>query len=245
VLAARLEPDAHAAAALCERALAADPACAWAWYGRAFQAMRIKDWREARDSVARALELDPGHLRTRRLEALLLARGGSLDEAIEALEQWLDHARADATMALRSVREAELDLALCYVLADEARRAKRLLEGLEPGDVDEARRFEVLAACEQALGEWQRALDAARRAEGFAPDDPLALVQQALLFQYWFEEPAAAEAAWERVREVAGEGEDLLSLLQRARAQVRVERARQNAAASELGRGDAALPPAP
>jgi len=36
----------------------------------------------------RALELDPGHLRTRRLEALLLARGGSIDEATPALEEW-------------------------------------------------------------------------------------------------------------------------------------------------------------
>jgi len=94
----------------------------------------------------------------------------------------------------------------------------------------------VLAACEQALDEWQRALDAAERAAAFAPEDPLALVQQALLYEYWFEEPAAAAAAWQRVVEVAGEDAELQSLLQRARAQVRVERARAVTAASELAR---------
>ena len=227
VLAARLESDPDQAARLCALAVEVDPNCAWAHYGLAFQSMRAKDWREARAAIARALEVDPGHLRTRRLEAIMFARGGSLDESIEAHEMWLEYARADPTIALSSVREAELDLALLLVLAGDPKRAERLLAAFEPGDVDESRRYAVLAACQQASNEWRAALAAAQQAETLGPEDSLPIVQQALLYEYWLDDPVEAEAAWRRVLEAAADEESLSALLQRMRARVRVERARR------------------
>jgi Tfp pilus assembly protein PilF len=227
LLAARLESDPARARELCERAIGLDPACAWAHYAEAFLAMRAKSWHAARESIARALDADPGHVRTRRLQAEMLARGGNLDEAIAAYEAWIDHAEEDPTVERHLVREAELDLALLEVLAGEPDRARKRIEELGAAGFESGRRLAALAACEQALGEWREALSAARQAEGLGSGDPLPIVQQALLLEYWLEDPAGAVEAWERVLEAAGDEASLAALLQRTRARVRIERASQ------------------
>lgn len=240
VLAARLEEDAGKAEAYLDRALFLDPRCAWAHYGKAFLAMRAKSWNAARESVARALEIDPGHLRTRRLQAVMLARGGALDDAILAFEAWLDYAGTDPTIERTLVAETQLDLALLLVIGGEADRARRVLEGVRGSENVEARRFATLAACEEALDEWQRAIEAARRAEELEPGDPLPIVQQALLYEYWLDEPEAANEAWRRVLEASGDEASLAALLQRTRARVHVERSGEEAggaAAPDGGEG--------
>lgn len=225
VLAARLEPDVSAATELLDRALALDPRCAWAHYGKAFLAMRSKSWHAARESIARALEVDPGHLRARRLQAVMLARGGALDDAIEALEAWIDYAGTDPTIERSLVAETQVDLALLLIVSGESDRARRVLDGVHGSGRVDGRRYATLAACEQAREEWRMALDAAEQAEALEPGDPLPIVQQALLYEYWLDDSQAATDAWRRVIEASSDEASLAALLQRTRARVRVERA--------------------
>jgi len=224
VLAARLEPDLSTAADLLDRALDREPGCAWAHYGKAFLAMRSKSWHAAREAIARALEADPGHLRTRRLQAVMLARGGAIDQAVAALEAWIEYAGTDPTIERSLLAKTQLDLALLLVVSGEPERGRRVLEGVHSSGLEAGRRYATLAACEQALSQWRSALEAAERAEELAPGDPLSIVQQALLHEYWLDDPEAASAAWERVLEASGDEASLAALLQRTRARVRVER---------------------
>lgn len=224
VLAARLESDIPAAMLLLDRAEELDADCAWIHYGRAFLAARDSDWPQVRVWIARASEADPGHLPTRWLEAWMLAQGGNVDEAIAALEVWLARARGDLRLDPRLVRGAELDLAILCVLDGDPQRARKILSELGDDGLDPARKLAVVACTEQALGDFEQALAAAHRAEALAPGAILPVVQQALLYDTWLEDPAAAEAAWTRVLAISRASPDLSTLLERMRARVRLER---------------------
>lgn len=88
------------------------------------------------------------------------------------------------------------------------------------------------------MEEPHNALAAARAAAAADPSAILPQVQQALLYEYWLEQPAEALAAWERALALAEGAADLPAILQRARAQVHVERlGRELAAAAEEADG--------
>lgn len=224
VLAARLEPDATAAMLLLDRAEELDADCAWIHYGRAYLAARAGDWAQVRVWVARAHEADPGHLPTRWLEAWMLAQGGNVGEAIAALENWLSRARGDLRLDERLVRGAELDLAILSVLSGDADRAQKLLQELDEAGGESGRQLSVAASTEQALGDFDAALESAKRAEAVAPGEILPVVQQAMLYDNWLDDPVAAEAAWTRVLAISRASPDLSTLLERMRARVRLER---------------------
>ncbi len=224
VLAARLEPDAPAAMLLLDRAEELDADCAWIHYGRAFLAARTSDWAQVRVWIARAHEADPGHLPTRWLEAWMLAQGGNVSDAIAALEVWLARARGDLRLDARLVRGAELDLAILSVLDGDPGRARQLLEEFGTGGTDPGRALAVAASTEQALGEFEPSLAAAQRAEAVSPGEILPVVQQAMLYDNWLDDPVAAEAAWTRVLAMSRASPDLSTLLERMRARIRLER---------------------
>jgi tetratricopeptide (TPR) repeat protein len=225
LLAARLEADADEARALIGRALSIDAECAWAHYALAHLEARAGDWVEAQARLERALEIDPGHLSGRRLEAGFLARDGKRDDARRALEKWLEVTDDDPLVDPTARFLAALDLAQLYLLAGDQGRARALLLSLaeEPAGHD-ARRLCILAAVEQARGQPQSALRAAVRAAGADPDDPLPVLQQAVLQESWLDDPVAARAAWEQVLEIARSEADLGALLLTMRARVELER---------------------
>jgi hypothetical protein len=224
VLAARVEPDEIAAKVLLDRAQALDPRCAWVHYARAWLAARASRWPEVKSEIALAKEMDPGHMPTRWLDAWMLARGGSVEAAMGALEVWLDKARGDLAIDVHLVHEAELDLALLSVLDGEPKRARDILSALNDRDVDTQRKWAAIAATDQALGEIRDSLAAAQRAEQEAPGEILPVVQQALLYESWLGDPDAAEAAWTRALALARSSSDLGALLERVRARVHAER---------------------
>ena len=83
VLRARAETDLRAAATQLERAIELDPTCAWAHYGLSHVLLgdrsRVDRWSGARQSLARALELDPGHVRARRCPVVRVECGACGD----------------------------------------------------------------------------------------------------------------------------------------------------------------------
>jgi len=239
VLAARLEDDAIAAERLLTRALEIDPECAWAHYGRSHALLRNKGeedrWQASRAALDRALELEPGHLAARRLQAWMLVQEGSIDAATSALEAWLEATRGDSRVAADQRVRVSLDLAMTFVLAGRANAARQLLVGLEGTSIGRARRLMILAAAQQALGDELAALDSARRAEGAAETGVLPLVQQALLYQYFIGDLDAADIEWEKVLERARSEPDLSTLLEGFRAQVMLERRASALEAAENG----------
>lgn len=264
VLAARLEPDPPAARKLLERAEEFDSECAWAHYARAFLAARSGNWPDAKAGIARAKDADPGHMPTRWLESWMLARAGSVPEAITSFETWLEKARGDLRLDSRLFLEAKLDLALLYVLDGDSKTSRKLLAefdqrelekagsdnpGLDPTDRVRAavlgliagRQLSILASAEEAQGDIQAALSAAKRAEENLPGDLLPVVQQALLYEAWLKDAAAAEAAWTRVLAMARcdprSSADLSTLLERLRARVRLERFQERRAKDVAARG--------
>lgn len=227
VLAARVAEEPEQALALCARALELDPLCAWAHYARANVLMGQRRWGEAREAIAAALRADPGHLRARRLEAAMLARAGSPSAGREAYETWLEFALEEPTLDRRMVAGAQVDLALLELLDEEPRAARARLEELGRLDEapEEARRLLALAACDQALGEIEAALESTRKAQDVAPESTLAKVQEAMLLEYWEQRPEEAARAWREVVELSRDEGELSALLERMRAQVHVERA--------------------
>lgn len=223
LLAARIEEDGIAAERLLEQALDLDPYCAWAHYGIAHLRARAARWGPARESLDRALEIDPGHLRARRLDASLTARAGNTELAAAMLEEWLRVTSGLGRVSAAERDGARLDLARLWIEANRISDAERLLKRVS-GESTEAARRTLEAAVHQAENDPERALEAARRAEESAPGDPLPLVQQAILLETWLDRPLEARRAWERV--VIGlEGrEDLLSLVLHLRARIAVER---------------------
>ncbi len=224
VAAARLETDAQAARVLLDGAAGLDPKCAWVPYARAFLAAREDDWPTVNAELARARELDPGHLPTRWLEAWTLARGGSPSLAHEALEAWLERARGDARIDTQLVNEAELDLAVISVLEGEPKAAREWLDQLE-GQLSGAARALCARACaEEALGEPEQALELAQKAAEIDHNALLPLVQQALIWQYWKKDSARAETEWLKVLTLARSSPELGALFERLRARVLLDR---------------------
>ncbi|MFT5050991.1 MAG: tetratricopeptide (TPR) repeat protein [Chlamydiales bacterium] len=228
VLAARAESDALAALNLLDRALVLDPHCAWAHYGRAHALLDLRSksrrWSAAQDALDAALDADPSHLRARRLQAWMLAQEGALAQGAKALQVWLEQTRDDPRFSRRERREAELDLALLFILDGAGNKARHLLTALEGEPVGRGRRLALLAVAEHLMGDFVAALDAARRAEGALDDELLPIVQQAILYEYWLEDVEAADRQWEDVIERAvGQG-DMAQVLQSFRARVILER---------------------
>jgi tetratricopeptide (TPR) repeat protein len=243
VLAARVEPDPLAAQVLLDRAEKLDPRCSWCSYGRAFLAARSGDWAEVRTRMARAKAADPGHMPTLWLETWMLSRSGSHPEAIVSLDTWIEKAQGDPRLDPRLVSEAKLDRALLAVLDGDPKDAREILAELEADPrVDPARRSTVAAGAEQESGEPALALAAAEEAERHGPDDLLPIVQQALLHEMWLGDLQAAEADWTRALALARADPGLGSLLERARARVRLERFAAARAASAPRAGEAAKP---
>ncbi len=226
VLAARVETDHFAALGLLNRALRLDESCAWAHYGRAHVLAQQEDWSGARRSLERALDIDPGHLWARRLEAWMHSRTGQRDKAIGAYQQWIKRVRGDARVDPDWVDEARLDLALLYTLDGSPERTRKLLEEIDTRRSDPVRRLTLEAAALEALGDIEGALAAAAKAHEADPTAYLPMIQQALLFERWLNDPQRAELVWEKVLALAEAGGDLPAVVQRARATIHLERLR-------------------
>lgn len=236
VLAARVEPDPLAAQVLLDRGENLDPRCAWCSYGRAYLAARAGDWAEVRTRIARAKAANPGHMPTLWLETWMLARSGNLNQAIVSLDTWVEAAQDDPRIDRRLVSEARLDRALLAVLDGDPKEAREILEEIQGDErIDPARHALIEAGAEQEIGEPEAALAAAQKAEALRPADLDAIIQQALLHEMWLDDPFAAEADWTRALALARSDPTVGSLLERARARVRLERliaARADAAKS-------------
>ena len=228
ILAARVETDGLAAEALLMKALELDPVCSWAHYGLSHVLLEKRSqpdrWSLARESLERALAIEPGHLRARRLEAWMLAEEGSRDEAESMLRRWLEEVEDDPRVAHAERVEARLDLALLLLLRGEDGRAARMLEDLEGEPVGRARRWMLLTVARQEGGDVLGALDATLRAQGAAPGEVLPLVQEALLSEVFLDRPEVANARWQEVADLAGEGASIGDLVEGLRARVRMER---------------------
>lgn len=224
VLAARLAESEENARKFLDRAAELDPACVWVPYARAFLAAKNSSWDEVRRQLDRARAADPGHMPTRWLECWMLARAGRTDEAQTSLETWIEKARGDVRVDGKLVLEARIDLALVRVLDGDARGAQSLLDELEREGRGGARERLVEAAAEESLGDRERALAAAQAAAELAPKELLPVVQQALLYELWLNDPAAAEAAWTNVLALSKSSPELSSMLERVRARVYLER---------------------
>lgn len=224
VLAARVTPAVTARLERLAAAEALDPQCAWVYYGRAFTAAAAADWPRTREELERAKAADPGHLWSYWLEAWMATRTASLETAASLLSGFLARAEDDPRIETRLVDDSRLDLALVWTLSDEARKARALVDAVDPRGPDALRRLTALALVEQALGDLKGALAAAEEAEKLAPDEILPIVQQALLYDEWLEDDARAEAAWSRALALARSSTRLISVLERTRAGVRLER---------------------
>ncbi|MEC8510984.1 MAG: tetratricopeptide repeat protein [Planctomycetota bacterium] len=234
VLRARAETDLRAAATQLERAIDLDPTCAWAHYGLSHVLLgdrsRVDRWSGARQALARALELDPGHVRARRLEAWMAAQEGSRADAEALLVRWIEEVEDDPRVGEAERVEARLDLALLLLLRGEDRRALRLLEDLEGARDDRARRLMLLTVARQEGGDALGALDAALRAQGAGQEgEALPLVQEALVLELFLERPDEAEERWQEVARLGEGAANLADLIQGLRARVRLERAADSA----------------
>ncbi len=237
VLAARLEVDRVAALRLLEQALELDPRCAWAHYGMAHLRAAAGDWNAARPSLEMALEIEPGHVAARRLEAAAMARGGRPVLAAGALRRWLDNSRDDPRVDPRVRVGAQLDLAHILVELGHPEEALSTLDRIQDRTLREAEGLAILAATLQALDEPWDAMRAAQEAERLAPGDPLPLIQQAVLYEEWLGDPDAAREAWERVLAEAEGRADLGGLFLRLRARIAIERHEERAAREGRGGG--------
>ncbi len=236
VLAARAETDSLAAETQLGKALELDPTCAWAHYGRAHVLLqdraRADRWSLARAALERALALDAGHLRARRLEAWMLAEEGLSDDAEALLRRWIDRAEDDPRVTRLAFVDARLDLARLLLMRGEHGRAERLLTDLEGEPISRARRLMLLTVARQEGGDALGALDAALRAQGAERGTVLPLVQEALLQELFLADIEVANARWREIASRADETSSVADLLQGLRARVRIER-RSAAADSE------------
>ena len=228
VLAARAETDLPAAFHRLETAIELDPNCAWAHYGLSHVLLqdrsRTDRWGLARDSLSRALDLEPGHLRARRLEAWMAAEQGTRDVAERLLRRWIDQAEGDPRVLHDDVVDAQLDIALLMLLRGENRRAERALEDLEGEATGRARRWMLLTVARQEGGDILGALDATLRAQGAAGGAVLPVVQEALLNELFLGRPDIANARWQEVAELVDDATSMRDQVQGLRARVRMER---------------------
>ncbi|MFT5731677.1 MAG: hypothetical protein ACJAZN_002545 [Planctomycetota bacterium] len=228
VLAARAETDVMSVETLLGKALALDPTCAWAHYGRSHVLLmdrtRPDRWGQAGDALERALLLDPGHLRARRLEAWMRAEEGSRDKAARNLQRWIELTVDDPRVSIEDAVQARIDLALLFLLDGDDGRAERLLQDLEGQEIGRARRLTLLAVARQEAGDELGALDAALRAQGAERGAALPLMQEALLHELFLGDPKTAEARWRAVAELADGTKQIADLVRGLRARVRLER---------------------
>ncbi len=225
VLAARLERDPATARVLLDRAESLDAACPWVPYARAFLAARERDWGQVSKQLEAALQLEPGHLQSRWLQAWTLARGGDPQEARARLRSWLDRTADDPRIEARLRGDAELDLALLELLGDDPSAATRSLAQLEGGSLsDEARIFCARASAAQARGDLAAALRLSEEASRRDPQALLPLIQQAILQQRYARDLERAYALWSQVEERSGTSRDFSAVLEQLRARVEQER---------------------
>lgn len=228
VLAARVETDVKSAEITIERALELDPTNAWAHYARAHVLLedreRVDRWGLARTSLERALALDPGHIRARRLEAWMAAQEGRRGPAESLLARWLDTTDGDPRVSRRARVDALLDFALLLLLRGQDRRAVRILEDLEGEPISRPRRLMLLTVGRQEAGDALGALDAALAAQGANRETTLPLVQEALLHELFLDAPDVAEERWRAIAERTEASAGIADLIQGLRARVRLER---------------------
>lgn len=221
---ARVAPNAEQRRAALEQALALDPREPWAHYAWAHSRALEGDWGGAADAVQRALEIDPGHRAARRLEAAILARGARSEEAVNALEVWLDATVGDPRVGAGERASARLDLAHLVLERGNAARALELLRAVHPSEGGELTRWCLIAAAEQAAGRPVPALEAAQNAARSSPADLTPKVQIALLRQYDLRDAEGATAAWRAVLDATRGATDLAALIQGLRARIVLER---------------------
>lgn len=234
LMAARLDPDVRASLRQLEELAADEPGCIWAHLGRAHALLQLGRLGESRAALEVALGLDAGHPRTRRLEALVLAREGEDQTAIAALERWLKETADDPLVTAAERDRAELDLAAALVEAERYRPAQRrlddLIESTRFDNLDARPRYHAFvlrAAAREGRGDFEGALEDAERARVEAPTRLLPWVQIAILREHRLGDPDAAREAWLMVEQLAVEAPDedrIGAFLYAQRA--RVERAR-------------------
>lgn len=231
VLAARVENDAPSALLLLEQAVRADPDCVWAHLGRAHFLLREGELGAGRTALDRAIALDAGHPRVRRLEATLLERLGERDAARRLLETWIEEVAGDWRVPDGDVVDANLDLVTYDVEADRAERALARLDALYVEAPDRRARALLLRSAALAiLGRYEDCLDAVVEARFLGAGSYLAQEHEARLLQDGLGDAVGALDAWRAVRELAGtlapsSGAAALATL-RARAEIeRLERA--------------------
>lgn len=224
LLAARIEPDPARALDFARRAIDAAPQSAWPRYALAFLLAGSGDWIGCQTANAKALELDPGHRSAARLEAAILARSGRGNEAISALETWLEATAGDPRIAPDARADARLDLAQLLVQARRDEDARDVLAAVPDDASHGLRRACLEAAVEQGLGDPLAALEAARAAQARDPGELTPLVQEALLYQHHLKDPDGARRAWTRVLESVKDEEGLAALVEAVRARVALER---------------------
>lgn len=231
VLAARVEPDAPAALLLLENAVRADPECVWAHLGRAHFLLREGELEAGRAALDRAIELDPGHPRVRRLESTLLDRLGERDAARRSLATWLRETADDPRVPEGDLLDAELDLVTYDLEDDRAREALRRLDGMTiASPVRRGRALLLRSDALASLGRYEECLEVVREARFLGPGSYLADEHEARLLQDGLGDEVGALAAWRSVRELAAtlaptSGGAALAAL-RARAEIeRLERA--------------------
>ena len=192
----------------------------------ALEGAEMGRWGMARAHLDRALELDPGHLAARRLQAWMWAEEGS-PVAGEALQRWLSATGSDPRVGHEARVEAALDLVTVRVRAGRVDEAVALLEALRGERHDRARRLDLEAVVQADLGDLDLAEALAWASASAQPEATLPWVQLALLAEA---RGGGGAEAWEQVAAVAGTGGDLAAAVQALRARVAAtRRAREGA----------------
>lgn len=227
VLAARVQRDPAQALAWLGQALSLDPTCAWAHYGRAHALLRMRDqyrWRNSREALELALEIDPTHLHARRLEAWMLAQEGAGEPAAWAIERWLIATEFDPRVRHEHRVAARLDLARVWLALGATELALRELETLEGEPIGRARRLLLLAVARTEKEDIDGALQAVRQASLIRGVGVLPFVQEALLREHWLQDREGSLALWKNILDEAEQSSDPAVILQAFRARVVLER---------------------
>lgn len=245
LLAARLETDREAARLRLEGALASEmpadleAACR---YALAYVRYQQGDNAGAFDEVTRAVALDPGALRARRLEARLVAGGKDAERGVALLEHWLDQAELAPEVSSDLWYGALVELAGVQLASgatgDCEDTLERLAEGRGAGRFrapsDRRRAIQLLlrAAIDADDGEPELAIQRVLEARTLVPASSrlarLALIDKALLDELYLGRELDAIAAWEAVlaRFEAATNVDSDELLRALEARVRLARLR-------------------
>lgn len=252
LLAARLEPDGEAARLLVEGALAANLGTDFAAacrYALAHLALERGDGAAARNALDVSLELDPGGLRARRLEARLAAADGEAARADALLDHWLDLSEEAPEISGEVWYAACVELSTVRAALDDSDGAREALARLEAGRAalgatpfpaapraQEADALFARAALDAEDGEPMAALEKVRAARKLVDEDSragrLAMVDEALLAELFLDRDLDAAAAWRAVLErfdQPGSEVDFDELLRALEARVRLARLEANA----------------